>query len=185
MIPTPYTPKDEATARKIYNALLWSERIAKAQPRQQEKEIMIWWSGLQPDRRAAVLQTKRAIYSISDASAYPPLDNYIRQHKAGGDGAAYDYLCFTASLRLLQQHIGLGILPRKSKKPRPQKSLRDKIAMHLPEINQLRADGYSWPRVAMVMKRRWRKAFDGAMLERSYLRKTVQSLNSSEKTNQN
>lgn len=172
----PYRPS-ESQARLIYNSLLWAERAVKEQPRQKEKEVLVWWCGLPPDRRALALTCKRALYGIADASAFPPLDNYIRNHKAGGDGAAFDYLCFLASVRLVRQQIGLGILPKKPKKAKSPTSLRAKIALHLGEINALRADGYSWERVGMVLKRKWRRAFASAVLERSYLRKTVTALN--------
>lgn len=168
-----------ATAAQAYRCLLEAERLLD-QPRQQ-RERLIWLSNLSPDRRADVLRLKRKLYGISDASVYPLLDNYVRACKQDEDACiTYDYLCLLAAIRMAREENGLGIrvTPRPKRGPKPLE-LRQKIALRLPEINQLRADGYSWPRVAMVLRRKWRRAFaDG--IDPSYLRKTVKRLNAAQ-----
>lgn len=169
--------RDAATAARIYRCLLDSERLTSPDMHQQMKERLVWLSACSADRRRDVLRLKRYLYGISDAADYALLDNYIRAHKRDEDAcAAYDFTCLLAAIRLVRERNGLGIRAAKPRRNPQTKSLADKIALHLDEINQLRADGYSWPRIVMVLRRKWRRAF-GDGLDYSYLRKTVAKLN--------
>ena len=93
----------------------------------------------------------------------------------------FDLACLVIAIALYRA----GGMPRlfanaATAKPKPvhlrRTSLAYKLRLHLGEIREMQAKGYSWPRIAQVLKQEWRKTYKDYKIDPSYLRKTAQAL---------
>lgn len=142
-----------------------------------EREQLRWFAATTADRRDAVCKIKGAIYNYRAND-----QELITQMQKLRHAMQYDLACLVIAIAVYRAS---GISRRFAikttvAKPKPihrrRTSLSYKLRLHLGEIQEMQAKGYSWPRIAQVLKQEWRKTYKDYKIDPSYLRKTAQAL---------
>ena len=143
-----------------------------------EREQLRWFAATTADRRDAVCKIKGTIYNYRAND-----QELITQMQKLRHAMQYDLACLVIAIAVYRAS-GMSrrfAIKTTVAKPKPihrrRTSLSYKLRLHLGEIQEMQAKGYSWPRIAQILKQEWRKTYKGYKIDPSYLRKTVAKLN--------
>lgn len=141
------------------------------------KADLRWFASVEVNTKELILNISRWLYGCKASRPDNVLARLKRDLLQSGHRGLLDLCCLVAAIRLERDHGQTK--PRATTHPAVCKrtSLKYKLKVHLGEINDMRSKGYSWPRISQVLRQRWRKAFAGAKLDDTYLRRVVAELN--------
>lgn len=169
-----FDPNDGNDAKLL--VLLTDIAADRQRSGQYARQHLRWFSDTSAWRRGQVMALKRELWRYKTK-------NFIlfRLIKTELNCGEYDIDCLIAAIALYRADgIPADIAAKAVPTPKPvhfkRNELRHKIRLHLGDIADMRAKGYSWPRIAAALKRSWRKTFGGYEVDPTYLRRVVQSL---------
>ena len=148
-----------------------------------EREHLRWFASTTANRRDVVMQIKGKLYSYRAST--PELLAAMQELR---HAKQLDLACLVIAIALYRA----GGMPRlfahaATAKPKPvhlrRTSLAYKLRLHLGEIQEMQAKGYSWPRIAQALKLEWRKLYRDYKIDPTYLRRTVEKLADQQRKN--
>lgn len=143
----------------------------------QEREHLRWFASTTANRRDVVMQIKGKLYNYRAST--PELLAAMQELR---HAKQLDLACLVIAIAVYRAS-GMShrfAIKTTVAKPKPvhlrRTSLAYKLRLHLGEIQEMQAKGYSWPRIAQILKQEWRKTYKDYKIDPSYLRKTAQAL---------